>query len=744
MQVVTIGFILIALFLPKSAFAMEGKEQTPAQIRLTKLLDRSRITVLSNPDSGRVYGEMALEIAQKDHDRSSIGIAHSRIGYSYLRQAVLDSAEAHFNQSFAVFESIGDSAHMGTVLLQLGSVSMRRRDSVQVVAQYDRAMLIAMAIGDTTLQGNCLIASGTFLARTGNFKEAKAKFLVGERLIEANAVNAKMRMAVLANLAGVYIQEGKFDSAATMNLKSAKLCKKIGDNQTLGQQYVNVARIFIKAGDYDKAIEYCEEAEMVWSEMAFTSGLAQVKVVLARIYRLKGEPDQAILLAKEGVKMHRDGKILSQFFLEGLVQWGKSLCDLKRHDEALPFYKEAEQLNLEIRDRFQGVQIALGLADLYNRMENYSASQQALAGVAGLVEQGGSNLQRLELYESEIVALKGLGKFKEALQYAQKAKDLRESVYKEEQLSVVESLQLEFDVAEKDRAAKASKLEAKSAQLETELVAQSFRTTMIIACILLLGMIAGILWYRTKMKTRQRTLELENKITEESLRRKELEEENLRIRYAQLERQALQAQMNPHFLFNSLASLQSHILAGDLALAEDFLTRFSRLVRNILNASRKSGVSISEVVGMLEDYMEMEKLRFGDQMDYEIRLQQDLEADLVHIPPMLVQPYVENAIIHGIAALHKKGKIVVDFREIAADYIRVLVEDNGVGREESQKKKQGEAQEYPSLGSRIAEERLELNFSGKKGTVEIQDLVGPNGQAMGTRVCIDVPILEGV
>lgn len=746
LNLLSLGIILFFSLLPTllaaQAVSSDG-EPTPSTSAET-WLEKSAAIIFVNPDSGQFYAEMALEAARAENDHGVIGVAHSRIGYAHQRKRELDLAEEQFGLALEEFGLAKDSSKIARALLQLGSVREVKRDSLGAVAYYEQAIDLAKTLRDSALQGSCYSSLGTLYAKRGDFPMARSKLIQSISLTFQDSTYANQHMASLGNLAGVYVQLGKFDSAVVVSLESARVCQEIGDMQTLGIQYTNIAQLFGRSGDLDKAIEYCYRGESVWAPMDYFPGLARVKVLLSRFTRQQGDPEKAIGFAQEGLAMCQGHELKQVICLEGLLEWGKALRELGQYEEAIPLYQEVNQLNEEFRDRFVQTQIGLGLAELYNRSGRYQESLEALGKVTPLINQIGSHLQSLSLLEQESIAREGLRQFEKALALSNAAREMNDSLFQVEKLQTVEAMQLEFDVAEKDRLARESSLKAEASRLETRLVSQRLNLSLGIGAAVVVALLALGFWGRSRMQARQKTLQLEKRLADEALKTQQLEEQNLRIRMEQLERQALQAQMNPHFLFNALASLQNHILAGNLPKAEDFLMRFSRLVRNILAASRETGISIANVVEMLRDYLDLEQLRFGDRMAYEISIEDGLETDLIQIPPMLIQPYVENAVVHGIASRKEGGTVRIDFQEKPGDCMEVRVKDNGIGRIESERQKKDTPRPYPSLGTRIAEERLELNFSGRKGEVKIKDLVDAKNRAAGTEVILLVPILEEV
>jgi len=211
---------------------------------------------------------------------------------------------------------------------------------------------------------------------------------------------------------------------------------------------------------------------------------------------------------------------------------------------------------------------------------------------------------------------------------------------------------------------------------------------------------------------------------------------------AEIELKALQTQMNPHFLFNSLNSVKSLISKGETQLAINYLTQFSRLIRLVLNNSRKKFVRLNDELSALELYLQLESARFGASFNYEIVIGQDVSPDFLEVPPMLLQPFVENSIWHGL--LHKESgnrnlRIFIDRED---ELVKMIVEDNGIGRAAAAKLQTRSSSKRDSLGLKITEDRLSLLYSiyGREANIEIVDIVNRNLKAQGTRVTITLPI----
>lgn len=204
------------------------------------------------------------------------------------------------------------------------------------------------------------------------------------------------------------------------------------------------------------------------------------------------------------------------------------------------------------------------------------------------------------------------------------------------------------------------------------------------------------------------------------------------------EMQALRAQINPHFISNSLNAIESLVNLGNTRAASKYLVHFSRLSRQILTGSRASMTSLSSELKTLDHFLALEQLRFRDKLTYDIELDSNIDGDKVEVPAMILQPYAENAIWHGIKPKPDGGHVQVNVKRDGKVLV-CTVEDNGIGREQSKALKQASVMKHKSMGMKITEDRIKAMGRIKGSQVEIQDLKDEEGNATGTSVIIRLP-----
>jgi ligand-binding sensor domain-containing protein len=245
--------------------------------------------------------------------------------------------------------------------------------------------------------------------------------------------------------------------------------------------------------------------------------------------------------------------------------------------------------------------------------------------------------------------------------------------------------------------------------------------------LLMAGVIAAAIYVYVRMR-------------ESAMRRKQQEEARIQRKITELEKRALQAQMNPHFIYNSMNSIQQFMIARDFEGAIRYLTRFSRLLRTVLNMAAQNRIALSDEIKLIEDYIELEGMRFPDKFTYSIEVAPDVNIHAAEIPPFFIQPQVENAIRHGLLRKPTPGHLRIAITT-HGESLRILVEDDGIGREAALALKHRDGMVQESKGLAIVKERLShLRPENGFQPFVITDLYDDAQRAAGTRVEITLPL----
>ncbi len=206
----------------------------------------------------------------------------------------------------------------------------------------------------------------------------------------------------------------------------------------------------------------------------------------------------------------------------------------------------------------------------------------------------------------------------------------------------------------------------------------------------------------------------------------------------ELEQKTLRLQMNPHFIFNALNSVQAFIVKEEDKTARYLLAKFSNLMRAVLENSKKKFITLEQEIKTLDQYLTIEKISRDSSFDYEINVPQELHTDDISIPPMLIQPFIENAIIHGIAQVSYKGIITISF-DLKEGYLLCLITDNGVGREHAKELKSQIHHHHKSRALELIQSRLEIIGNGQEESLLFNDLLNEDGSPCGTEVVMRIP-----
>jgi signal transduction histidine kinase len=254
--------------------------------------------------------------------------------------------------------------------------------------------------------------------------------------------------------------------------------------------------------------------------------------------------------------------------------------------------------------------------------------------------------------------------------------------------------------------------------------------------LLIIGALAGVVAVIASLRQRQKRLAAELKQREAEFKQKEAE---MSQRIAEYQVAALRAQMNPHFIFNSLNSINRFVQLSGPDDASNYLTKFARLIRLVLDNSRAEVISLESELEAIRLYLELESLRFAGQFEYRVRVTQDVDIEEVSVPPLFVQPYVENAVWHGLMQKAEADRqLEIHVRLDERSWLCIEISDNGIGRERAKELKSKSATRQKSHGMDITAERVRMftERTGRQMVVQVDDLFAEGGEPCGTRVKI--------
>lgn len=526
-----------------------------------------------------------------------------------------------------------------------------------------------------------------------------------------------------------------------LNLQETSRIKSKAYRDYLVQQsLINMADLYKAAGDYDQALVYLRQSRKFGIENN-SSWIMQAE--LGELFTRIGQFDSAFYLLK---KFTADNP--RNFY--GKMWLGETYLAVQDYDNALKLFRESID-SFRTRNTAQAglMRALIAAGKAYTETKNYKiAFHYATEGIE-LARQGNAKPFMMEAYKLLSRIYYQLGKNNKAYQYLLKHTELKDSILNRQFLWKLN--QYKMSAANEKKESQLTLLDRDN-KIKEQQLRQEAQQKKLLTFGLLGLLLTGFFTFRTLLLKRKN----------EKLRmQKNLEVQQLESgkKQSELEMQALRAQMNPHFIFNSLSSINRFILKNEPDTASDYLTRFSRLIRMVLINSQKSLITLEDELDMLTIYLDMERLRFKNNFDYHIVFTNRVDAGAVYIPPLLLQPFCENAIWHGLKHLsdpqsgrHEQGRLDIELSmstKTPLEENKVLIcsiTDNGIGRQKAAAIKSKSAEENKSMGLKITTERLALLNQEKEvnTSYEIVDMKDENGNVAGTNVILKISLSEPV
>jgi tetratricopeptide (TPR) repeat protein len=566
-------------------------------------------------------------------------------------------------------------------------------DIDQAKAYLDEAMKLAKQNNYQTGVGKAYIYYGDYYIELGELEKAADMYSSGKEVYET--IKDSSGLAKYWNGMGtIETYKGDFEAALGNFIEAAKLYEQIKDTMGLVMAYHNIGGMNFQQERFDKALEYWNKGLELEHMIQDSIGIILSLDAISLVHTVQGNYQEALNMQYAALDLAKLSGTKEEVATV-LNNIGAQHQYLHQFDSAQYYFVWSLELNKEINEKYDIIPQYINLGQIAYKQQDGKTAKAYFDTSLALSKEIGSALFIQHSYGGLADANKVLGNYEEAFEWLDKWYHLKDSLSGEDVKIELNKLQEKYEAEQKDKELQ----QMKKREAYALLVADRRMWFLIVGLTLAVSVILIVLLYIA----RRRAHDQKNRI--------------------ELEQRALRTQMNPHFIFNSLGAIQQMYVTGELDLANNYMADFSSLMRKILENSRKDLISVKEEFDMLELYLELEKSRSNELLDYEIAIHPNVDLMGTKIPPMVIQPFVENAIWHGVLPLKKKGKVTISLN--VTENLEALicsVEDNGVG---FQNKKQENGHE--SQGMKITEERL--------GTrVEIEDLTP------GTRITIKILI----
>ncbi|MFM2213777.1 MAG: Photosystem assembly protein Ycf3 [Bacteroidota bacterium] len=551
--------------------------------------------------------------------------------------------------------------------------------------------------------GNAFIVLGNYKNARYYFEKAKTIY-VSLTDAEGGNKNYKNGLArVYASLGVIYSQESNYYASLENYEKALKLYQEIDKKNSISKAYNNIGVVYKSQGNNGKALDYFKKALDLQEE----KGEQTVPVTLTNIgviYFEQNNLSSALQYYNKAERLFRNSDNLRGYALLNNY-FGDYYQKQNNSTQALAYYNKALVQYELVQNKF-GASLALyNIGLLYTAQKDYASAMRyaqkslAYAKAIGVLDQ----TFHTEKLLSELYGY--LNNPTESLVHYKNYIAARDSISNEENNKKFVQAEMNFEY--KKREALLAEQGKRQAQLTIFLVLGG----------LLLVSIIFLIYNRRQVKRR---LTLQKEV-------------------AEYEQKALHLQMNPHFVFNCLGSISSFIVQNGTDSALKYLSKFSKLMRLTLEYSKGSLIPIDKEIESLQNYLELEQLRFHNKFEFAISSSDRIEFNM-GLPPLLIQPFVENAILHGLVPKDGRGTIGVRF-DVENGQLVCIITDDGIGILKSKQLKENSMQAHKSMALEITKKRLEIMEAtiSKSAQIDIQELESHN-EITGTQVTLRLPI----
>ncbi len=550
--------------------------------------------------------------------------------------------------------------------------------------------------------------------------EKAAQNLLEQQNYAQQNTNEALKIQAVNNLAQLYWEwPGQEENARQWTKYLYDYYKKVGQKNRLFIVAYILAEIHLTMKDTAGAIQYVNEAEQLQEDL---------KTYTSYMYWLALKKHSLGLLTDTGFMRLLDNHFNNRLFLP------VALIDL--HKAAITM--KAGQLNVAgyyVLKAKKNMMDSLGScfgffdylpAEYYLQSKKYMNAIKAFDELKRKAEEQGDRDKFLQALMGLSKAYEGKGDYKTANAFLNRYYEIRDSLNKLNYNAKVAFLEVQK--------------EKMQVQNEKKLNLQLLHKHWLYSIIIIISLISVGVYFLYQYRFRQ--LQLQNQLAREKTD-KILAETAYQHKLDELTFSALRSQMNPHFIFNALNTIQGFVYFNDKKSASFYLGKFSQLIRKILDSSSKQTITLGEEIEILQLYTDIEKARYGETFNVTIKIDPALDQEFILIPPMLIQPYVENSIKHGV--FHKQGDKILMIRISKAEdeeVIEVVIDDNGIGRERSKEINKSRIAHH-SFATAANEKRIDLinQTIDKKTKLKIIDKVNIDGSPAGTTVIITIPMV---
>lgn len=686
----------------------------------------------------------ALAIAEQIDNKRRISQSLTNIAAVYVQNGDYNKALENFQKAVDISAAINQKDGVGVGYSNIGAIYMTLGNLPKAVEFEQKALKVNEEIGNKHGIAICYSNLSSIYSGLGDYEKS---ITYGKMSLQINEEAGDMRSKVhdLTNLANVQESSDNFSDAIQYRLQAIDIAKPMNLSDDLLRNFISLQYDYGHLPDYSKALEYCEEAKILREKIGqdvddasqsinegCVYGFAPASLLAAKGIDTLTRYDHAIKLLLDGINhasekqslyQQRNGWLDISEIYKGQGDYIKALEAFQNYirfrDSLVNDEKKKQITRLEIQYEYNKAEDSLKLQQ--------QVTDEKLKQQTSLAKQ---KEQELELRKNEL-ALSNKEKDIQNLAFLKSQADLQN-----EQLEK-QKADKQLTIAEKEKQLQQEKVKNLSQQQTLSKLQLQQQWFYSIGILFLIVVAASWFIYNNRLKAGKLKAELAKEKAEQ-----EKKEAEFQRSLADISMSALRSQMNPHFIFNCLNSIKLYTTQNNTTAASEYLTKFSRLIRMALENSRNETITLTAELEALELYIQMEGMRFKDKLAYSITVDKNVDADYIEIPPLLLQPYVENAIWHGLMQKEEGGRINIHAAMAEKNLLVIKIRDNGVGRAVAQERQSKTSVTHKSYGMKVTSERLALiNKIYKTGaSITIDDLKDHNNLPEGTLVTIQIPV----
>ncbi len=630
----------------------------------------------------------------------------------HMNRSENDEAIEDCLEALELYQKVGNAYALTSVYNILGNVAMQKSDPDKSLDYFSKAYNVAKEMGHLKRQSEMLINIGNISYMKGNLDEAIDYYKKSMALNEEIG-NQDVIQTISNNIAAIYMKQGRSTEALEFLNNNLKMSKAEGNQRKVAMATLNIGALHYELEQYEKGLKHMKAALAIYRALDDKINISHCLVGIGGAYAALNNHQKALEFFSESLTISE--AIEDKYGIATcLHQLGGLNMRMNNLHKAVSNLKRCLELSESLNDKLKICNSHISLAEAYILLNDYSkALHHAITGeklandLKLLQEQKIVNDLLFQIYEVN-------ENYKKALDHHKQFKILSDTLFNKEKIEKIAQIEYEYKYKQALDSASIKELKLTKTIKTTSQDLEKTQRNLFLGVIgfLITALILGGIIFFLKLrheKTKTQTIALEQKL--------------------------LRSQMTPHFIFNSLSVLQGMILNKEDKKSVYYLSKFSKLLRLTLENSRDKLVPLNQELEAINNYLELQNLEASQSYDYTILVDKNIDDTLFEIPPMLIQPFIENAIEHAFEKQKTNRKIDIQLKYVNSELICTIT-DNGIGIDAPNGHKRNDKK---SLATTITNERLQMlskDFN-IKGSVQIEDR--KHHSAQGTIVTLVIP-----